>query len=592
MSAAERPGPSPPDRRVDPIAFEVIRNALVEATEEMAVALRRSAYSTNIKTRADFSCVLFDRDLRAVAQCFAQPTHLGSMVELVPKAVRRYGAEKLGPGDAILTNDAHAGGVHLNDIALISPVFCGDELFGYAANIAHHVDVGGGAPASVGAFQEVFQEGVIIPAVRLVRAGEIEDDLFRLVLAQIRSKRETAGDLRAQIAANNTGIRRVNDLVARVGPEAASFYTGELIAYTERRTRADLARLPKGEFRAEGCVDNDGFGGEPVALAARIVIDGDGVLFDLEGCDPQRRAPVNSTWAQTFSACAYVLKCLIDEDVPVNAGFYGQVRMNAPEGTVVNCRAPAAVVGGWETQTRLTDVMFKALAPALPERMPAGTKAMQCHAGFGGADPRSGEYYCYLETLAGGFGGRAGRDGPDAVQTHGQNTENAPVEETEMNYPLHVVRYELVEDSDGAGTWRGGLGLRRDYRFYGHEVRFTILADRDRWGPHGLFGGEPGRRASYVLNPDGEAEELSSKVTFDLSPGEVMSYRTCGGGGYGPPHERDPLAVLADVREGKVGLERAREVYRVAVDTDSWRVDEEETARLRAAAAEGGDRGA
>ena len=458
MSAAERPGPNPPDRRVDPIAFEVIRNALVEATEEMAVALRRSAYSTNIKTRADFSCVLFDRDLRAVAQCFAQPTHLGSMVELVPKAVRRYGAGKLGPGDALLTNDAHAGGVHLNDIALISPVFCGGELFGYAANIAHHVDVGGGAPASVGAFQEVFQEGVIIPAVRLVRAGEIEDDLFRLVLAQIRSKRETAGDLRAQIAANNTGIRRVNDLVARVGAEAASFYTGELIAYTERRTRADLAGLPQGEFRAAGCIDNDGFGGEPVALAARIVIDGDGVLFDLEGCAPQRRAPVNSTWAQTFSACAFVLKCLIDEDVPVNAGFYGQVRMNAPEGTVVNCRAPAAVVGGWETQTRLTDVMFKALAPALPERMPAGTKAMQCHAGFGGADPRSGEYYCYLETLAGGFGGRAGRDGPDAVQTHGQNTENAPVEETEMNYPLHVVRYELVEDSDGAGTWRGGWG--------------------------------------------------------------------------------------------------------------------------------------
>ena len=571
----------PAPDRVDPIAFEVIRNALLEATEEMAIALRRSAYSTNIKTRADFSCVLFDRKLQAVAQCFSQPTHLGSLAEMVPMAVGIYGADNLLPGDAILSNDGHAGGAHLNDVTLISPVYCDGELFGYVANVAHHVDVGGGAPASVGAFQEVFQEGVIIPPVKLVEGGGIVRDVFNLVLAQIRSKHETAGDLRAQIAANNTGIRRVNDLVQRVGRDTVAFYSDELIAYTERRTRTEIARLPKGDYRAAGCIDNDGFTEEPVPLTARIVIDDDGVLFDLDGATHQRRAPVNSTHSQTYSGCAFVLKCLIDTDIPVNAGFYSQVRMIAPEGTVINATHPAPVGGGWETQTRMIDVMFKALAPALPELMPAGTKAMQCHAGFGGNDPRTGDYYCYLETQAGGFGGRDGSDGPDAVQTHGQNTENAPIEETEMNYPLRILRYELVDDSDGAGRFRGGLGLRRDYQFYDHEVRFTVLADRDRFGPHGLFGGQPGKTASYVLVRDGADRPLSSKVTLDLSPDDVMSYRTCGGGGYGPPEEREPERVLRDVREGRVSVERARDVYRVAIDVDSWALDEAGTARLR-----------
>jgi N-methylhydantoinase B len=255
--------------------------------------------------------------------------------------------------------------------------------------------------------------------------------------------------------------------------------------------------------------------------------------------------------------------------------------MVAPEGTVVNCTHPFPVVAGWETQVRLNDTIFKALSQALPERMIAGTKAMQCHAGFGGADPRTGEYYCYLETLGGGYGGRARSDGPDAVQTHGQNTENAPVEEVEINYPVRILRYELVENSEGPGRHRGGLGVRRDYRFDDHEATFTILADRDRWGPWGLFGGEDGRKAFYILNPDGEVRELSSKTTVNLKPSDVVSYQTCGGGGYGPAEERDPALVLRDVREGKVSLERARTVYKVAIDPGRWAVDETETIRLR-----------
>ncbi len=592
---------------MDPILFQVLASALVEATEEMAIALKRSAYSTNIKTRTDFSCAFFDRELRTVAQASGQPVHLGSLSEFVPRVVRSYGVANLHPGDAILANDPYMGGVHLNDITLISPVYLtpypspskgegrggvtpspyegegqGGVLLGYVANLAHHVDVGGGAPGSIGAFREVFQEGVIIPGVKLVEGGIIKDDVFRLVLAQIRSKRETAGDFRAQIAANTTGVRRLSALAKQYGTDTLEAYIGELLAYTERRARADLARLPRGVFEADGVVDYDGYTDEPVHLAACITIDDKGVLFDFTGSDPQRRAPVNSTYAQTFAACAYVLKCLIEPDIPVNAGFYSLVKMIAPPGTVTNCLPPAPVVGGWETQHRLTDILFKALAPAIPDRVPAGTKAMMAQVAFGGIDPRDGDLYAYYEAIAGGYGGRATRDGPDAVQTHGQNTENAPVEETERSYPIRLTRYELVNDSDGAGKFRGGLGLRRDYFFPDHEASFTILSDRDRWGPHGLFGGRPGATAQYILNPDGAARVLPSKVTLQLQPGDVVSFRSCGGGGYGPPHERDPQLVLRDVRDGKVSVQRARNEYRVAIDTARWVVDEDETRRLRA----------
>src|SRR5215216_2875045 len=297
----------------------------------MALALKRSAYSTNIKTRSDFSCAFFDPQLRSVAEGFAQPVHLGSMVEQVPKAVLAYGPENLGPGDMIVTNDPYPSGVHLNDVSLISPVHHDGELLGYVANLAHHVDVGGGAPASIGAFREVFQEGVIIPPVKVVEEGAIVADVFRLILAQIRSKHETGGDFRAQIAANATGVRRVQALADRHGRETLVAAMRELLEYTERRTRAELAALPHGVYEAEGSVDTDVYTDEPVRLRARVELAPDGVRFDTTGSDPQRRAPVNSTYAQTFSACAYAVKCLIDPDLPVNDGFYGVIALDAPE---------------------------------------------------------------------------------------------------------------------------------------------------------------------------------------------------------------------------------------------------------------------
>ncbi len=567
---------------VDPITFEVVRNALVAATDEMVLALKRSAYSTNIKTRSDFSCAFFDAELRSVAQAFTQPVHLGSMVEQVPHAVRRYGLENLGPGDAIVTNDPHPSGVHLNDVSLISPVFVENELLGYVANLAHHVDVGGGAPASIGAFREVFQEGVIIPPVKVVEAGRIVDDVFRLILAQIRSKHETAGDFRAQFAANVTGVRRIQALAARHERDTLAATMRELLDYTERRVRAEIGALPHGVYEAEGTVDNDGYTDEPVHLRARVEIGADGLRFDTSGSDLQRPAPVNSTYAQTYSACAYALKCLIDPDLPVNDGFYRLFRVDAPEGTVTNCTWPSPVVGGWETQTRLVEVMFRALLPAFPDRLPAGTKGMMCQAGFGSLDLARGSYSCFYEALAGGYGGRLASDGPDAVQAHGQNTENAPIEETELNYPVQITRLSLVEDSDGPGRFRGGLGLRKDFRFE-QPTTFTVLADRDRQGPWGAAGGDAGRVAEYVHVREGVETRLGSKSTIDLVPGDVISVRSCGGGGYGPPAEREPARVLRDVLEGKVSAERARSEYLVAIA--DRRVDVDATSELRRGAA-------
>jgi N-methylhydantoinase B len=570
----------------DPVRFEVIRNALAGAVDEMGAALQRSAYSTNIKTRADFSCMFFDRELRAVAQAFTQPIHLGGLFRLVPIVIREYGSENLDPGDGILTNHPFLGGVHLNDITLISPVFYEGHIFGYVASLAHHVDVGGGAPASIGAFQEVYQEGIIIPPIKLVKRERIDGDLFRFFQENNRAKHETSGDLRAQLAANKLGIRRVNELIVKYGVENLNFYINELLEYTERRTRQEIAKLPQGTYQAEGLLDDDGITDEPILLVAKITIEKDTITFDLAGTSQQRRAPMNSTYSQTFSSCAYFVKCVVDPDLPVNAGFYGAIRVMAPEGSVANATHPAAVVGGWEVSIRWIDVFFKAISEALPDRVCAGGKAMQCHAGFGGFRPgkseRSGSYYCFLETLAGGYGGRSGKDGPDAVQSYSQNTENAPIEETELNYPVRILRYELIPDSEGPGRFRGGLGLRRDYYFPDHEPTFTILADRLKFPPHGLFGGYAGKLAHYgLVDPAGKETALRSKVTFTVPRGSSVTMQTCGGGGYGAPAERDPKAVLKDVIEGVVSVQRASEIYGVVIDEAQARVNEEDTHRLR-----------
>ena len=573
--------PQPTGLRMDPIRFEVMRSAFTAAADEMAAALRKAAYSTNIKTRADFSCALFDSQLRLIAQSFTQPVHLGSMPRVVPSAVGKYGVEKLGPGDALVINNPYCNAVHLNDVTVIAPFFSGNQLQGYAATIAHHVDIGGYAPGGFCISTEVYQEGVIIPVVRLVAEGKIVEDVFSLILANIRSPRQSAGDFRAQIAAALLGQKRMAEIIAKFGDETVKVFVEELIEHTERWSRQQIGALAQGEYYAEAYRDDDGVTDRPIRLVLRGAVRDGEVFFDLTGSDEQRESPMNCTLTQTYSACAYVVKCLIDPDIPTNDGFYRLVHVEAPEGTVVHARHPAGVVGGWEIAMRLCDLGFKLFSDAMPDKVMACTKSINCHMACGGRDPRDGEYYTFLETLGGGYGARPNKDGMDGVQAHFQNTENSAIEETENNYPFMITRYELIPDSEGAGRYRGGLGIRRDWMFRDHESTLTIFSDSRKFPPWGLFGGGSGAPSRYIMNPDAEATELPSKVTARLKPNSVISYRTPGGGGYGPALERDPQRVLADVIDGKVSVDRAREAYGVVVDPLTRSVDPEATRQLR-----------
>jgi len=442
--------------------------------------------------------------------------------------------------------------------------------------------VGGGAPGSIGVSSEIYQEGLVIPPVRFVKGGHIDRDLFAMIRSNFRGTREISGDFRAQTAANRLGAQRIEALAAQYGADPLAHYLEELLRYTERRTRAAFAEFPDGRFEADMLMDGDGVTDEPVRLAAVVTVESGRLAVDLTGCDDQRKSPTNATSSQTYSGVVYVLKCLIDPDIPVNDGFYRLIDIRSRPGSVVHARHPAAVAAGWEIAMQLCDLMFKALAPALPDRVVAGTKGCVCNIAFGGINPATGEYFTYYETIAGGYGATLTTDGMDAVQAHFQNTENAPIEETEANYPVRILRYALIENSEGGGRHRGGLGVRRDYAFPGHAPSFSILSDKALHAPWGLFGGAAARPARYVLNPDtAGARELPSKITFQMAPGDVVSVQTPGGGGTEEALERDPARVAADVGQGKISAERALSVYGVVVDPVSHALDEPATTAAR-----------
>ena len=525
---------------MDPVTFEVLRNAVINATEEMALTVRRAAYSTNIKTRADFSCAFFDTQLRCIAQSFAQPSHLVAMATITPNAIREFGAERLGEGDAILVNDPHRGSSHLNDITCIAPVHHEGQCIGYLANMAHHVDVGGSSPASLGLNKELFQEGIIIPPTRIANGGAIDENLLGFLLSNVRAPRETGGDLRAQLSANYVGAARIAGLAGRYGAAVLDRFFGELVAYTARWTAHDLAGLPQGSWSAECFRDDDGFSDAPVRLQARVTIADGRIVLDVSGSSPQLESPLNCTRTMAACALAFAARCLVSPDISINSGFLSRIEVTGPDGLCCTALRPAPVVGGWEMAQKIAELIWLALHPALPDRIPASGKALIVNLGFGGQDPRRGGYYCYMETVAGGGGARPDRDGPTAVQTNLHNTENAPIEEVEMNYPIRIARYGLIPGSGGTGRFRGGLGVRRDFEFPDAACSFTVFSDGRRFAPWGLLGGGPGACARYVLDPDGAAQELPSKVTVTVPQGGRVSVQTPGGGGFGDPRTARP----------------------------------------------------
>lgn len=524
-------------RALDPIALEVLRHALAGVAEEMNANLVRSSYSPNIKERRDCSSALFTASGELVAQAESIPVHLGAMPSSVRSALAAV--RDWQDGDVVVLNDPYLGGAHLPDVTFVAPVFAGDVLVAFVACRAHHADIGGAAPGSLSPTAgDVYGEGLRIPPVKLWKGGQLDADLQGLLLLNVRTPGERWGDLRAQHAACRTGISRVRDLVARYGGELLRAGMDAVLDYSERRMRTEIRCLPQGSAEFEDALDDDGTGSGLLPIRARVEVTGDQVRVDFAGTAPQARGPVNAVLAVTASAVYFALRAVTDPTIPPNAGCYRPIEVLAPKGSLVNPRPPAPVVGGnLETSQRVVDVVLGALSRLVPDRVPAASQGTMNNVAIGGTDPRTGRPYAFYETVGGGAGGRPKGDGVDGVHTGMTNTLNTPVEALELAYPLRVERYELRPGSGGKGRFRGGWGIRRDLAPLGHTARVSLLTDRRVTRPYGLAGGGPGAPGENVLIRDGEEIPLPGKVEFDLHPGETLSIRTPGGGGYSPSEE-------------------------------------------------------
>jgi len=518
--------------RIDPVQLEVLRNALTGVAEEMLATLLRTALSPNIRERRDCSTALFDAQGRMIVQSESIPVHLGAMPFSVAAALGAIA--EFEPGDGIALNDPFAGGAHLPDITLITPLFHEGKLRAFAANRAHHADIGGITPGSISAdATEIYQEGVRIPPLKLWKRGQLDEGAFQLILANVRTPREREADLRAQFAANQIGQRRFGEIVQRHGWRILSLAIEQLLAYSERRMRTEIRRIPAGIYSSEDHLDDDGRGHEKIPICVTITVRSDEITVDFTGSAPQVEGPLNAVYAVTASAVYYTLRCLTDPSIPPNEGCYRPIQIIAPLGTIVNARPPAAVVGGnLETSQRTVDVLIRALAPACPDKVVAACQGTMNNVTFGGIHPRTGEAFTFYETLAGGFGARASKHGIDAIHSHMTNTLNTPIEVLETVYPVRVERYEIREGSGGGGKYHGGNGLRRDLRALSH-MTFSLLADRRKRQPYGLMGAEAGAVGQDFLVRGGQELPLPSKGTVKLQAGDVVSICTPGGGGFG-----------------------------------------------------------
>lgn len=518
----------------DPIRLEVLRNGLEATAQEMGVVLKCTAFSPNIKERMDASCAIFDAQAQLVAQAEHVPVHLGSMLRAVGPTLARM--ETLREGDVVIVNDPFVAGAHLPDITLIAPVFAEGQLVAHVASRAHHSDVGGMEPGSMpGSSIEIFQEGLIIPPVKLYRQGVEQTDIMSMVLANVRTPEERRGDLNAQLAALRIGETQLREMAARFGAQVLKEGLAAILDYSERRMLKRLSELPPGSYIAEDWLDNDGSGPEPVMVRLRVDVSPGKLVFDFAGTSPQRRGNVNAVAPMTHSAVFYAIKILTDATLPPNAGVLRPVEIRIPEGSFLDARPPAAVcAGNTETTQRVADTVLRAFAAIAPERIAAASQGTMNLIGIGGRDPRNGRAYTYIETIGGGQGGRPWGNGMSAVHANMSNTLNTPVEALEISYPLRVERYELRDGSGGQGKHQGGEGLIRAVSAVGHEARISLQSDRRETGPYGLHGGAGGATGrNGMIDIDGQRHDLPGKGSVTLRAGETVIIETPGGGGWG-----------------------------------------------------------
>ena len=551
-------------RQIDPVTLEILGSNLHAAAEEMAVSLRRTAYSSIVREAMDFSCCLFDGQARMVAQAANIPMHLNSLPLALTDWLQEYPIAELEPGDLLIGNDPYRGGNHLQDVITFMPIFVEGRVVAFAASLAHWVDVGGRSPGSIGNdVTDNYQEGICIPPLKIMRRGELDQNILKMILRNVREPEKAYGDLRGQIAANRTAERRILELIDRYGLATVEAGMEGLIDYSEQRMRRGLReRIPDGEATFEDVIDDTGVVMHECRIRVKVTKRGDRITVDFTGTDPQQMGAANSPIGPTTSAVYYVIKAIAGPDIPINDGCYRPIEIVAPEGTLVNATLPAACQARNVICHRITDVLFGALSRLCPEQVMAACYGCTPSYTMGGYSERRGRHFAFYEVLGGGMGGRLGIDGVDCCAANTSNFLNIPVEMIELELPVTIQRYELVPDSGGVGEFRGGCSGRRDMTVH-TDVVMSFLDERHKHAPWGLFGGGPGGKGLFrIISPDGQEREIYSKATNVLvKAGETVSLITPGGGGYGDPRRRPREKVAWDLKNGYITEETARRAY-------------------------------
>jgi len=552
-------------KKIDIISLEITWNSLKSIADECYITLMKSAFSTNIKERHDHSTAITNSNGKLIAQAEnALPAHLASMGGLIQHVLDEYG-KNIFEGDIFIANDPHvAGGTHLPDINMAMPIFSKGKLMGFVANIVHHADVGGAAVGSMsGGLNEIFKEGLRIPLVRLYSKGKIVKDVFRLLLLNMRLSDERKGDLNAQISACRLGVQRVRELISKHDEVYLNLTFEEILKRSKLRMQAAISKIPDGNYSFTDYMDDDGLNTKDIKISVTIKKKGKKILFDFSETDDQVEGNFNLTFNATQSSVCYSLKALLDPDLPNNSGIFDAIDIKIPKGSLLNCLSPASVALRLNTCQRVVDVVLGAFINVLPEKITGAANGANTSAVFAGINPNNGKRYVYLETLGGGMGGRYSKDGKDGVQVHLTNTSNLPVEAIEMEYPLRVEEYSFVENSGGAGKYRGGLGIRRIIRPISHKCEFTGVGERFKHSPWGVFGGKSGKPGKFYLeHKNGKITKLPSKSSsIYTNENHAIIMETPGAGGYGNPKKRSKENILKDKVSGKFSNSFIKKYY-------------------------------
>ncbi len=565
--------------KLDPISMGLIRNHLQSYADEMANTVIRTAYSTVIRDCMDFSTALCDPAGQMVAQGVTIPFHLGSIPFALRSVIRKY-QDRIHGEDIFIINDPFEGGIHLPDIFLFKPVFHEEELIGFSAVISHHVDIGGRVAGGACDSTEIYQEGLRIPPLKLYDRGRPNEAIFQMLEKNVRVPKLVLGDLHANLAALRTGERGFLELVETYGKEDLKFYLDALLDYTEELVRAEIRAWPDGEYEFEDYIDDDSVDPDSIPIHVKLTVEDDSIVADFHGSSPQVRGAINCPRPLTVSATGYAIRSVMQADIPHTSGLFRALEVIAPEASIVNPVMPAATNMRGVTGFRMADALLGALAQVVPDRTPAageGGNSLFIFSGYEG----DGEAYILFDLVCGTWGARPNKDANDGLTNPGSVVSNIPAELLELEYPVQLEQYALVADTGGAGKYRGGLALVRDWRLLAEEAIVSGRSDRRKHPPYGLQGGLPGSASMTIVNPDGEAVVVPTKGTFEIRRGDLVRHQIAGGGGWGDALKRDPQKVWQDVLNEKVSLEKARELYGVAIDLETLRVDDEETLRLR-----------